>query len=226
MSDVPGGQGWWQASDGKWYPPQQPPAPQFTQPQKKHTVLKVIGGVFVLIIVLGIIGAALGSDTDGTSQGTSGDSSETTVKPADTKRDIYPNRPDKQKDDHEAAIGEEVRLSGYTTKVVQAGWTQQLDPYVLKAGYVTTTVTIANRDDKAQRYSITDWKIITPSGQVVDASFAGLADDKGLKSGDLVKGGTVTGDLAFEVGNTKGDYFIIYDPDSFSSPRGVWKVTV
>ena len=25
VSDVPGGPGWWQASDGKWYPPQPPP---------------------------------------------------------------------------------------------------------------------------------------------------------------------------------------------------------
>ncbi len=27
MSDSSQGEGWWQASDGKWYPPQQPPAP-------------------------------------------------------------------------------------------------------------------------------------------------------------------------------------------------------
>jgi len=27
VSDVPGGPGWWQASDGKWYPPQPPPVP-------------------------------------------------------------------------------------------------------------------------------------------------------------------------------------------------------
>lgn len=25
MSDAPQGEGWWQASDGKWYPPEQPP---------------------------------------------------------------------------------------------------------------------------------------------------------------------------------------------------------
>src|SRR5690349_5898772 len=27
MSDVPRGQGWWQAADGKWYPPQPVPPP-------------------------------------------------------------------------------------------------------------------------------------------------------------------------------------------------------
>ena len=27
MSDVPQGEGWWQASDGKWYPPMPPPPP-------------------------------------------------------------------------------------------------------------------------------------------------------------------------------------------------------
>ena len=33
MSDVSQGTGWWQASDGKWYPPQQAPMGQSTQPQ-------------------------------------------------------------------------------------------------------------------------------------------------------------------------------------------------
>jgi hypothetical protein len=27
MSDVPQGEGWWQASDGRWYPPTQAPGP-------------------------------------------------------------------------------------------------------------------------------------------------------------------------------------------------------
>lgn len=37
MSDTSQGPGWWQASDGKWYPPEQapqtPPAPQYAAPQ-------------------------------------------------------------------------------------------------------------------------------------------------------------------------------------------------
>jgi hypothetical protein len=32
MSEQSGGPGWWQASDGKWYPPEQPPAPTAQQP--------------------------------------------------------------------------------------------------------------------------------------------------------------------------------------------------
>lgn len=31
MSSGPGGPGWFRASDGRWYPPQQPPAPQYGQ---------------------------------------------------------------------------------------------------------------------------------------------------------------------------------------------------
>jgi hypothetical protein len=39
MSDAPGGPGWWQASDQKWYPPEQAPgaAPAQAQPQYAMT---------------------------------------------------------------------------------------------------------------------------------------------------------------------------------------------
>lgn len=33
MSDVSNGPGWWQASDGKWYPPEQQPSAQASAPQ-------------------------------------------------------------------------------------------------------------------------------------------------------------------------------------------------
>lgn len=32
MSDIPNGPGWWQASDGKWYPPEQHPSAQAPPP--------------------------------------------------------------------------------------------------------------------------------------------------------------------------------------------------
>lgn len=91
MSDVSGGQGWWQASDGKWYPPEQ--HPHYQQPQQKqlppgawkpqqHLVAGlqkpkkglsgvkilgiIVGGFVILCLGLGIIGAI--SDPEGMKQ--------------------------------------------------------------------------------------------------------------------------------------------------------------
>jgi len=72
VSDSPQGEGWWQASDGKWYPPQQHPGtpwyslpPQVSapvEPQAKpwwrHWWVPVAGGV----ILLGAVGAAFGEE--------------------------------------------------------------------------------------------------------------------------------------------------------------------
>ena len=41
-----------------------------------------------------------------------------------------------------------------------------------------------------------------------------------------MENGTVSGKVVFEVGSTKGDFFIIYKPDAFDAARGLWKVTV
>jgi hypothetical protein len=82
-------------------------------------------------------------------------------------------------------------------------------------------VTIANRDDRAQAYNLFDWKLQTPAGQVIDPTFN--TDNGMLGSGDLVKGGSVTGTTTFKVGGEKGEFYIIYKPDSFDSAPGIWK---
>ena len=46
-----------------------------------------------------------------------------------------------------------------------------------------------------------------------------------LGSGDLSEGGTISGKLIWEIGDTPGEYYVIYDPD-IGGDRGVWKVTV
>lgn len=88
---------------------------------------------------------------------------------------------------------------------------------------MSAEVTIENRDDKAQPYNTFDWKLQTPNGQVIDPS---ITSGQTLGSGDLVNGGKTSGTVVFEVGATKGDFFIIYKPDAFDAARGIWKVTV
>jgi hypothetical protein len=86
VSDFSQGPGWWQASDGKWYPPQQaptaapppppqwgpPPAPQWTPPPARKggnkgclIALAVAGVVLVLgIVATVVVIAAVGDEVD------------------------------------------------------------------------------------------------------------------------------------------------------------------
>ncbi len=135
---------------------------------------------------------------------------------------LFPGRPDAQGEDQERNIGEEARLSGYTAVVNSAEFVQTVSDFE-DAGYVKINVTVTNRDDAAQPYNLFDWRLQTPGGTVQDAGFVSAAT---LDSGDLVSGGTVTGDIYFEVGAETGDFFVVYKPDPFDAARGVWKVTI
>lgn len=67
MSDVSQGPGWWQASDGKWYPPQPPPpgapspqpppagAPSDGPKQSRKKWPFVVGAVVVVVIVIAVV---------------------------------------------------------------------------------------------------------------------------------------------------------------------------
>ncbi len=57
MSDTSQGSGWWRASDGKWYPPEQHPDRRTVRnPDRAQTIAKwvfiVIGGVVLAILLL------------------------------------------------------------------------------------------------------------------------------------------------------------------------------
>jgi hypothetical protein len=91
-----------------------------------------------------------------------------------------------------------------------------------KKGYVVAEVTVKNRDTKSQPYNVFDWRLQTPGGQVIDPYFGG----EQLGSGDLVPNGEVKGKVFFEVGDVKGDFYLIYKPEAFDASRGIWKVTV
>ena len=52
MSDAPQGPGWWQASDGKWYPPGPAAAPGPSRQQSGCRTAAIVVGVVVLVLVL------------------------------------------------------------------------------------------------------------------------------------------------------------------------------
>ena len=109
-----------------------------------------------------------------------------------------------------------VELSGWTTTATALN--KQNTGF---SKIVCSTVTLANRDKKAQSYSITSWKLQTPGGNVQDVNFQG---DKILQgNGSLIPGGTVTGSVCFDDPGQAGQYVLAWTPDQFSSKaRGIW----
>jgi len=140
-----------------------------------------------------------------------------------TQPTLFPNRGDRKAGDIEKNIGESVEASGYTLTVNKAGFQQQISNFENK-GYMLITVSIVNRDSKAQSYNPFNWKLLTPTGTIIDPCFCSTPNE--LESGDLAQGGSVSGNIPWETGPTKGDYYVIWDDPGFSSERGIWKVTI
>lgn len=68
MSDAPRGPGWWVASDGRWYPPEQHPAPMAPRPGHGGSSRRwavVLGGLAAVALVLAAL-ALVRADDDGT----------------------------------------------------------------------------------------------------------------------------------------------------------------
>lgn len=233
------GQRWWNGS--AWTDQFAPPAPT-AQPQSRQQERPrataprpwwkkkrfIIPGVLLALILIASLGGGDDKTTDVstgeppavTEPGGAGSTVSPTTKAAGK---LFPGRPDSKKTDIERNLGEAAQLAGYTVTLSSAPFKQQISQFE-SDGYLVATVTIANRDKKAQPYNPFDWKLITPGGQIIDPTFT---TGEQLASGDLVMGGSITGDITWEVGAQKGVYYVIYDPPTFSDPaRAVWKVTV
>lgn len=191
--------------------------------KKKRFIVLI---AFVVLIGI-IVASSSGEDDDKPNASNSSNNSDSgsddggggeTDDPTNTKRqDLYPDRVDVQDNDHEAEVGQSVRLRGYTATLNSA----EMHTPEFGGDEFIIFVTIENRDDEAQAYNMFDWRIQTEGGQVLEPTITLRDDDLG--SGDLVQGGTVTGTVAFDVG--PGTYYVIYKPD-FASDRGIWRVTV
>ena len=228
MSDTAQGPGWWQASDGKWYPPTSAPgapappmAPVQPAPVKSSSskgcliAILVVLGLFVLLVGGAIVAIAfLGNEASDRLE----QLEEATENPA-----VDPSNPDAQEEDQNVAIGDSVELSGYTTTVEGVEFREQLSEFETE-GYLVADVRVVNRDDEAQSYNLLDWRLQTPNGQILDPTFTSAEGT--LSAGDLIEGGNVSGKVIFEIGAATGDFFIIYKPDPFDAARGLWKVSV
>ena len=138
---------------------------------------------------------------------------------------LFEGRLDQRDEDQERELGQTANLGGYTT-VVTGGQLVGAVSELETAGYLKVSVKVCNRNGEAQDVnSFFDWKLQTPAGTQVDPAITSAPT---LPAVGLVQGGEVVGDLYFEVGAQRGDFYAIYQPASklFDESRGLWKLTI
>jgi hypothetical protein len=232
-------------------PPPPPPAPVTPEaaPKKKRTrnILLGVGAAILLIIIISSVAGGGKSKTDSASPATTkvgeakvGDSASTTAAPASAttcketpntesfdskKQGLYPDRAGVTKTDHEAAVGDCVRISGATTYVTAFKVVDS--PGYNDGQLIVITMSETNRDPKPKSYTLYDWSLQTPKGILnnPDGSW-GVYDPEGtaLSGAEMVTGTTVEGTVGFKY-DGPGTYYVIFD-GTFQNDRGVWAITV
>lgn len=138
--------------------------------------------------------------------------------------DLYPERPDRKREDQERKPGKDfVSISGYRAAVAALKFYPAISEFE-RDGYVVATVFIGNIDPAGQSYNLFDWSLQTPTGRVMSPTISTV--DDALTAGALIKGGHTTGQVVFDVGNERGRFYLLYQPDILQSARGVWGVDV
>jgi hypothetical protein len=130
---------------------------------------------------------------------------------------LYPDRPDRQPDDHEAELGASVRLAGLTA-TLEEGFMHEL----VLADQLTLRVTIHNRDDRPKTFGSTDWRVLDRRGTPISPTRSERED--ALGTGELSPGTTVTGTIAYDL--PAGTYYVVYRPEAVNQARGIWQVEV
>ncbi len=115
--------------------------------------------------------------------------------------------------------------------VAPAGTVIDVDGLQLTAGNLTdktrygnpslcTTVTYKNAGPGSESYNTYDWQLLGPNGATTAPN---IAWDNALNSGNLISGGTTTGDVCFSTKAATGEYRILYSP--FGGTKASWTST-
>ena len=188
------------------------------QPKKKnffakHKVLTVI----LVLIILAIIGGASGGNK-GTSSSTSGSKAANTA----AKQYRFAERADKQAKDVELLPNESGTVGGVkltVTSIQYATSLGQFDTADSGKTYVVANVSLEKTSKGTQSYNEFDFRTQTAGGQVLDSAVVTSVTNL-LNSGDLVAGGKVSGNIAFQVPIEDGHQYLIWKP-GFSSDRAI-----
>lgn len=120
------------------------------------------------------------------------------------------------------AVGETAVLGKYTATVLAAGFQQTVGSQFVGKGYVVAGVEVVDPNRQALPYEASDWSLQTPSGQVVKPTAATPPTSSAGVRRDVGRVGT---QVPFEVGDEKGDFYLLYSPGG-GPDRQAWKVTL
>lgn len=126
---------------------------------------------------------------------------------------LYPDRANQYSEDQERPIGDAALLGGYTATVTEAG--------VDADGLMQVHVEITNRDGEPQRIDSTQWTLVNPRIQTLEASAATFPTTE-LAGGETIKA-TVT--FAVDPGEA-AEFYIQFKPEALDAARGIWQVIV
>jgi hypothetical protein len=129
-----------------------------------------------------------------------------------------PAYPDQQKTHDCVALPDGSASVGGAT-VTATSWARSQDS--IGISHLCASVTVKNNGSSTISFNEFYFKLQTPAGKVVDAS---ITLDQSLGSGDLVAGGTASGNVCFVDPGESGTYVAIYKPGLFNSSRGIWLV--
>lgn len=133
--------------------------------------------------------------------------------------EVYPERSDQLPNDRERQVGEEVRMLDYEVAVTAIRGLEELGPDE-KVGYIEAAVEITNVGGGDRPYGPFDWYIRTPED--FERGPTDTSEDT-LENGTLAPGDTVEGRVIFEVGRTRGEYFLAYQPATAQAGRVFWR---
>ena len=206
--------------------------PQYLVPQKKPVWKRWWFIAIVVFVGIGAIGslgdrgsssvASKPTETaaEGLHQSQQGEETQTqeptqAVAPADAEPAV--SFPGQQKDDTVVNAGEAATIRDVTvTATPLIAGDSTLGPTVC------SSVTLTNGSSSTVSFNLFDWSLQQPSGTIINSGFTGSPNI--LHSGDIVPGGTASGDVCFDADpSVSGQYIVLYEPISiWSNKRAAW----
>lgn len=129
---------------------------------------------------------------------------------------LFRGRPDAQPADQERRRGQFAEISGVSARVL--GW--QWDD-----SYVAVRVEVRNGNDDGYYVSQNEFRLQTPNRRVLDSGFQHFDWDGELVDADLLPGGRAVGNVLFDVGAERGEFYVLWKP-GVDRDRGVWRIRV
>ncbi len=183
----------------------------------RHKILTAIG----IVIIIAIIGAAIGGDDSPEDTGpkvveveTEDKETQDEVESEELSKDIF-------------SIGEAVEMDGQIVKVVGVEKSSGSDFDKPSKGkeYVIVEVYIENNGEEEISYNPFNFKMKNSNGQIESQRFTIIDSDTALSSGDLAPGGNVSGTISFEQPIDDDGLELIFEPNFWKDEKIVFDLS-